>query len=111
LKAKQGYAAVGDQNIVIILDPTLTQDLIDEGIARELVNHINSWRRSLNLPYEQRIKFAIRGNPKFEEVVRKYADYICNETLISDVIIGQIPEWKIGPISIDEEMADIGILV
>jgi isoleucyl-tRNA synthetase len=112
MKARSGYAASGDQNIVVVLDPTLTQELIEEGIAREFVNSINSWRGELNLPYEQRIKLAIRGNPKLEEIVRKHAEYICNETLaLQDMSIGTIPEWKTRYVKIDEEVIEVGIFV
>jgi len=111
LKAKEGYAAASGRSIVVVLDTHLTQDLLDEGVARELVNRVNGWRRDLNLAYEQRIKLAFKGSAKLEAVAAKFKDYINRETLSTELLVGEIPEgYQRLDIEIDAETGAAGLL-
>jgi isoleucyl-tRNA synthetase len=111
LKAKEGYAAASEHHIVVVLDTHLTQDLLDEGVARELVNRINGWRSDLNLKYEQRIKLALKGGARLEAVARKFAEYINRETLVAEHSVGQLPDgYKQLEIEVDGEKAVLGMM-
>ena len=111
LKAKEGYAAASGRTVVVVLDTHLTQDLLDEGVARELVNRINGWRGDLNLPYEQRIKLAVKGGAKLEAVAKKFTDYICHETLAVELKTGENPEgWQTLEIEVDGEKAMLALI-
>ncbi|MGD0091496.1 MAG: DUF5915 domain-containing protein, partial [Planctomycetota bacterium] len=111
LKAKEGYAAASEHHIVVVLDTHLTQDLLDEGVARELVNRINGWRSDLNLKYEQHIKLALKGSPRLEAVARKFADYVSRETLADGQAVGQLPEGcQQLEIEVDGEKGTLGMM-
>jgi len=110
LKAKEGYAAASEHHIVVVLDTHLTQDLLDEGVARELVNRINGWRGELNLRYEQRIKLALKGSARLEAVALRFAEYINGETLAAGQVVGQLPDgYKQLEIEVDGEKAVLGM--
>ncbi|RPI24161.1 MAG: isoleucine--tRNA ligase [Acidobacteria bacterium] len=110
LRAKEGFAAAGGQTVVVVLDTHLNQDLLDEGVARELVNRINGWRGELKLPYEQRIRLALKGSARLEEVARKFEAYIAGETLASEFTVGEIAEgWQTADVSADGETATLAL--
>ncbi len=80
--AKPGTQAVTNRFITIDLDCTLDQDLIDEGLAREMVNRIQKTRKDSNFNVADRIEVTIFTSPELATVFNKYYDYISSETLI-----------------------------
>ncbi len=80
--AKPGTQAVTNRFITIDLDCTLDQDLIDEGLAREMVNRIQKTRKDSNFNVADRIEVTIFTSPELAAVFNKYYDYISSETLI-----------------------------
>ncbi|MFH0939772.1 MAG: isoleucine--tRNA ligase [Planctomycetota bacterium] len=110
LKAKEGYAAASGRTVVVVLDTHLTPELLDEGVARELINRINGWRGDLNLVYEQRIRLAIKGSPKLENVARKFAEHICEQTVALELKIADPPaSWQTLEIDVDNEKAMLAL--
>ena len=79
--SREGYAAAGDQNVVVVLATELTPQLVDEGIYRELLNRIQTLRKDLQLEYTQRIKLAIRGSERLERIVEARREHLMGETL------------------------------
>ena len=110
LKAKEGFAAASGSQVVIVLDTHLTPDLLDEGVAREIVNRINGWRSDLKLAYEQRIRLAIKGSAKLEVVARTFDAHIMKETLAVEIRTGAIPDgWQTLDEQIDEDAIVLGL--
>jgi isoleucyl-tRNA synthetase len=81
VQAKEGYAAAGDQIAVVVLSTELTEDLIDEGIYRELLNRIQTLRKELELEYTQRIRLSIKGSERLERVIEERREHLMRETL------------------------------
>ena len=109
-KAKDGYAAASGRSVVVVLDTQLTPELLDEGVARELVNRVNGWRGDLKLAYEQRIHIALKGSAKLEAVASKFSAYICQETLAIDAKIGETPPgFETQEIEVDGEKAILAL--
>jgi len=110
LKAKDGYAAASGKTVVVVLDTQLTPELLEEGVARELVNRVNGWRSELNLKYEQRIQVALKGSAKLESVAAKHGAYIQGETLATELKVGDLPAgWQTLEIEVDEEKATLAL--
>ena len=80
-----GWQVAVDREITVALDITLTDDLIAEGIARELVNRIQNIRKSNNFNVTDRINIMIQDHEVIQPAVEKFGDYIKNEVL-GDVI-------------------------
>lgn len=75
---KTNDIVANDKEIVIKLDINLTDELKEEGLAREIVRNIQDARKSLNLKINDRIKIEID-----KTINKELLEYICNETLSS----------------------------
>lgn len=105
--ARTGTQAMTNRFITIDLECTLDQELIDEGLAREIVNRIQKTRKDLNFNVADRIEIAIHTNEALEKVFLKYQSYISSETLMikSSVSSGPISGAMIH--EIDDEKFEI----
>jgi isoleucyl-tRNA synthetase len=89
--AKAGTQAVTNRLITIDLDCTLDQDLIDEGLAREMVNRIQKTRKDSNFNVADRIEVTIHTSPELSKVFQKFQSYISNETLMVKGTVSDVP--------------------
>jgi len=80
--AKAGQHVASEKGIVVALDLTITDELRDEGFARDIVRSIQDARRKMNCAITDRITLSVSG-----EYPQAWTEYICNETLSS---IGEI---------------------
>ena len=78
-----GLSVASDGALTVALDITLTEPLIQEGIARELVSRIQTLRKESGFEVTDRIDLHIlrNGNASFELAVQAYAPHILSETL------------------------------
>ena len=76
-----GWAVTSMGNLTVALDITLTDELIKEGLARELVNRIQNLRKEKGFDVVDKIKVKIEENPQMEQSIKENFDYICSETL------------------------------
>ncbi|MBF0361510.1 MAG: isoleucine--tRNA ligase [Oligoflexia bacterium] len=72
--------------ITIKLDTKLDQELMMEGLAREMVNRIQRTRKEMNLNVAQRVNIFYSGESELEEVMKIHKEYISNETLAKEII-------------------------
>lgn len=82
---QEGTNAVSNRLITLDLDCTLSPELIAEGLAREVVNRVQKYRKDLNLKVSDRIGLLYSGDPGLMEVIQKHRDYIAGETLAQDL--------------------------
>lgn len=85
----EGYACGEDGGYLTALDTSLTDELIEEGIARELVRTVQEARKSAGLQVSDRIILGVSGSAAVENVLVKYRDYLMSETLANDWCVGQ----------------------
>ena len=71
----------------IALDVTLDDELIAEGLARELVNRIQRLRRDVGLEITDRIDLLIAGSERVREVATTHRDFIGGETLAPTIAV------------------------
>lgn len=81
LTEKEDVVAVEDHGYVAILDIDLTPELKQEGMVRDLVRHIQTLRKEAGYNVDDRIELWFTGSEKLTEAVKRYADYLQNETL------------------------------
>ncbi len=84
-KVKENITAASDSEIAVAFDTVLSEDLILEGLARELVNKINTMRRDFDFAVQDRIKVIIETTDKIKKAYDIYHEYICNEVLAVEV--------------------------
>jgi len=78
-----GLSVASDGALTVALDITLTEGLLQEGLARELVSRIQTLRKETGLEVTDRIEVRIQrtGDGRLEEAVRTHARHILAETL------------------------------
>ncbi len=85
IEVKEGYAASSDNKTCVVLNTTLTNDLILEGLAREMVRTVQSLRKEADFVITDHINVYYYGSSRIKEMIDKYSDYIKNETLAESI--------------------------
>ena len=88
LSPKEGYAARAGRGVVVILDTKLSEDLVEEWWAREVVAAANGLRGERSLRYETRIRLTVGCGEKLRRALEKHVEYLQRETLAESV------QWK-----------------
>ena len=81
INAKEGFNVATENNNFIILNTTLTKELLNEGLAREFVSKIQQLRKTENFDVEDRINIYIDANKDFINQLMTNMEYIKSETL------------------------------
>jgi isoleucyl-tRNA synthetase len=80
-----GWLVANDNKLTVALDITVTEDLKKEGIARELINRIQNIRKESGLEVTDKIQVMLTRHDSIKEAVEKHKDYICLQTLTSEL--------------------------
>ncbi len=81
VSSKEGYDVAKEGNNFIILNTNLTEDLINEGYARELISKIQNLRKEKDFDVADRINLYYEHNEKLEEVLSSFEEMIKKEIL------------------------------
>ena len=76
-----GWTVTTQDDLTVALDMTLTDELVQEGLAREIVNRVQNLRKTGGFEVTDRIVLFVENNDKIEPALDKFGDYICTETL------------------------------
>lgn len=82
----EGWLVANSNGITVALDITISEELKNEGIARELVNRIQNIRKDSGFEVTDKIKVQIKRDGILEEAVSKNEDYIKSETLTDELV-------------------------
>ena len=85
-KSKKGYTSESDGNITVGLTTELSEKLIQEGIARDVIRHVQIMRKNANFAVEDRINIYGSFNGQVGDAIKAYEDYFKNETLTVNMI-------------------------
>ncbi|WIV11696.1 isoleucine--tRNA ligase [Proteiniborus sp. MB09-C3] len=81
ITAKEGFTVAMEDNHFVILDTTLTDDLINEGFARELISKVQQMRKNNGYEMMDNIKIFYETDDEIAKAVKVHEDYIKKETL------------------------------
>lgn len=81
-----GLLVANANGITVALDITLTEELILEGIARELVNRIQNARKDAGFDVTDKVKVVLQNQEQIEQAVAAFEDYIKSETLTNSIL-------------------------
>jgi isoleucyl-tRNA synthetase len=81
--AAEGFACAEAGGYLVGLDTTLTEALVREGLARELVRTIQEARKQAGLNVSDRIVLDVEGNEAIQAALAAHRDYVGTETLAS----------------------------
>jgi isoleucyl-tRNA synthetase len=80
-----GWQVANSGRLTVALDITITEELRQEGLARELINRIQNMRKDNGLEVTDRIRVTIEPHDGLRGVISNYLNYICTETLADSV--------------------------
>jgi isoleucyl-tRNA synthetase len=82
-----GWLVGNEGNLTVALDITLTDELRNEGMARELVNRIQNIRKKNGLEYTDRITVEIQPNEAAVKAVDAFGEYIARQVQADDITL------------------------
>lgn len=95
INAKEGFTVKMENNRFIILDTHLTEELIKEGYARELISRVQQLRKSNDFEMMDHITIYYNAPEAFAIAINEYSDYVKSETLATAIVLNseQTYEW------------------
>ncbi|MBT7724034.1 MAG: isoleucine--tRNA ligase [Gammaproteobacteria bacterium] len=108
-EARAGTNAVSDRFISIDMDCTLNEDLVREGLAREVVNRIQKSRKDSGFNVSDRISVTINSGGRLLDAIKAHEDYIKQETLTLDLQYVDEPGEMV--FDIDDEAMSLSMAV
>jgi isoleucyl-tRNA synthetase len=88
-RSAEGFACGEDGGFLTALDTTLNEDLIREGIARELIRTVQDARKQAGLEVSDRIVLGISGSNGVEVALERFREHLMAETLAVRWQVGQ----------------------
>jgi len=85
-----GWHLASDGKLTVALDTTITPELMQEGIAREIVNRIQNLRKDRNFEVTDKIDVRIKKNVAVDSAIENNFTYICAETLAASLKMVEI---------------------
>ena len=92
-----GWLISTNGQLTVALDITITEELKNEGISRELVNRIQNARKESDFEVTDKINIKIaiaKGDEEIIESIKQYEDYICAETLAEKITVDKTVDEK-----------------
>jgi len=99
-----GWIISTEGSLTVALDITMTEELREEGIARDLVNKIQNLRKDKNFEVTDKINLFIVKNEKIETAIQNNLQYICSETLAKT--LGLVQEINSGDDCTEVELGE-----
>ncbi len=109
----EGWLVESDGVITVALDTELTDELIDEGFAREFVNRIQNMRKDAGFDVTDRITIYHRSTERLSRALSRLQDYIKKETLATDMLVVEAmntPPVVLSKEELNGEVAEIGVV-
>ncbi|MFH1569506.1 MAG: isoleucine--tRNA ligase [Gemmatimonadota bacterium] len=101
-REKDDVVVAVEENLAVGLDIHLTEELVRECTARELVNRVQNMRRDAGLAVSDRIRLWVTGDGHAAAALAAHGDYLATEVLAAAVNDGQVPpqplarqEWDV----------------
>lgn len=82
-----GWLVSNDGNLTVALEVELTEDLLNEGMARELINRIQNMRKDAGLEITDRIAIKVSPNDCIAKSIANYEDYVKTQVLADSISV------------------------
>ena len=106
----EGYVTDGDNYVTVVLDTTLTPELIEEGFVREIISKVQTMRKDADFDVTDKIRLYVEGNDKITEIIKNNEEAIKNVVLANEFEFGKtagvVKDW-----SINGEKVNFGVEV
>lgn len=105
ISAKDGFAVAMENKVFTILDTNLTQELVEEGFAREVISKVQQLRKQSGFEMMDNIKIYLSSSQKVLLAVNKHKEYILSETLGVEIV----EDTRGEEFDVNGEKANIGV--
>ena len=102
-----GWLVSNEGNLTVALEVELTDELRNEGMARELINRIQNIRKDSGLEITDRVHVTIQPEPGIEKAVASFGDYIQSQVLADSITLA---ENDGEPVELDEFTTHIKVV-
>jgi isoleucyl-tRNA synthetase len=100
-----GWLVSSDGNLTVALDITVTEELRQEGIAREFINRIQNYRKESGFDVTDKINIRIKTHDALDEAIRFHKDYIGAQTLARHVdLVEEMDTKNARKVDIDDDV-------
>lgn len=82
-----GWLVANEGSLTVALEVELTDELKQEGMAREIINRVQNIRKDSGLEITDRIQIVLAPNAEIEQAVKGFGDYIKTQVLADDITI------------------------
>lgn len=100
-----GWLVANDGSLTVALDVKVTEELRQEGIAREFINRIQNYRKESGFDVTDKINILIMKHGSLDEAIRNHKDYIGTQTLARQVeLVEKLDPENARKVEIDENI-------
>jgi isoleucyl-tRNA synthetase len=98
-----GWKVANSGSLTVALDITISEALKHEGMAREIVNRIQNYRKDNGFEVTDKIFVKIQQNELLDKAIQTNLSYICNETLTQDLqLVSNLEPSTASTLEVDE---------
>ena len=109
-EAGAGYAIAEDGGYLAALDTTLSEDLLREGMAREVVRRVQRMRQDADFNVSDHITMKYVASERLTQAIQQFAEYIGGETLSDTLDMGEPNDgFHSEAFEIDGESLTVGV--
>ncbi|WP_135547860.1 isoleucine--tRNA ligase [Paenibacillus cymbidii] len=92
--AKEGFASASGYQMTVALNTTVTKELEQEGLVREVVRAVQDYRKKLDLPIEKRVRLVIDADAAVKEALASFEDVLRENVLLESVRYAAEPDME-----------------
>ncbi len=82
-----GWLVANDGSVTVALDVTLTPELKNEGMARELINRVQNIRKSSDFEITDKVRVELSDVPSVREALSQFSDYVASQVLANEITL------------------------
>ncbi len=95
----EGYCVASDHGVTVVLNTVLTDDLVEEGLEREIVSKIQTMRKESGFVVTDHIEINYKAEDKLNAVFERFASEIMKDTLADSLTAGDggqfVKQWDV----------------
>ncbi len=107
-KEISGYKVANEGRLTVALDVSISPELKEEGVAREIISKLQSLRKEMNLEVTDKILIKIEAHDYIKSSINQFKSYICTELLASSIEF-ELASSLENTIEVDENRIQVSI--
>ena len=108
-ESADGFTSSGDDHVTVGLTTNLTDELVKEGIVRDVIRQVQTMRKNANFAVEDRIKIYGNLEGVVGEAIRSFEDFFKNEVLAVDLVNEDNPGEFRDHFQIGDQQVEFGL--